>query len=122
MSRNFQPSLNAFISVSSELALRQAEDADAALAQGRTPGPLHGVPLAHKDMFYREATPTCGSHYGLTEARHNGDGVGKLDEAGAVTLGALNMAEFATGPTGHSHHYGAYPVVECRLYHWRFLE
>ena len=46
-----QPSINAFISVSSELALRQAEEADAALAQGRTPGPLHGVPLAHKDMF-----------------------------------------------------------------------
>ena len=51
-----QPSLNAFISVSSELALRQAEEADAALAQGRTPGPLHGVPLATRTCFIAKGT------------------------------------------------------------------
>ena len=104
-----QPSLNAFISVSPELALRQAEDADAALAQGRTPGPLHGVPLAHKDMFYRQGYAcTCGSRIRADwKPATTATVLEKLDEAGAVTLGALNMAEFATGPTGHNHHYGA---------------
>ena len=104
-----QPSLNAFISVSSELALRQAEEADAALAQGRTPGPLHGVPLAHKDMFYRQGyVCTCGSRIRADwKPTTTATVLERLDHAGAVTLGALNMAEFATGPTGHNHHYGA---------------
>ena len=104
-----QPSLNAFISVSSELALRQAEEADAALARGRTPGPLHGVPLAHKDMFYRQGhVCTCGSRIRADwKPTTTATVLERLDHAGAVTLGALNMAEFATGPTGHNHHYGA---------------
>ena len=46
----WQPRLNAFMAIESESALKAAEEADAALAKGNTHGPLHGVPLAHKDM------------------------------------------------------------------------
>src|SRR4051812_37168996 len=48
-----QPKLNCFISVEREDVLNAARKADRALAKGRDTGPLHGVPLAHKDMFYR---------------------------------------------------------------------
>ena len=48
----WQPHLNAFMSVEAEAALKAAEAADAELAKGKVRGPLHGVPLAHKDMYY----------------------------------------------------------------------
>ena len=57
-----QPVLNCFISLQAEAALESAAAADAALARGEAAGPLHGVPLAHKDMFYRSGhVTTCGS-------------------------------------------------------------
>ena len=57
-----QPMLSCFISLQAEAALESAADADARLARGEAPGPLHGVPLAHKDMFYRAGhVTTCGS-------------------------------------------------------------
>ncbi len=48
-----QPRINCFISVEAEEALKAAECADAELARGERRGALHGIPLAHKDMFYR---------------------------------------------------------------------
>ena len=48
----WQPKLNAFMAIESESALKAADEADAALAKGKPNGPLHGVPLAHKDMYY----------------------------------------------------------------------
>ena len=54
--------LNCLINLHHELAHTQAEEADAARARGASLGPLHGVPLAHKDMFYRAGViTTCGS-------------------------------------------------------------
>jgi aspartyl-tRNA(Asn)/glutamyl-tRNA(Gln) amidotransferase subunit A len=104
-----QGRLNAFVRLDAEGALRQAEAIDADLAAGRRPGPLAGVPMAHKDMFYRAGVPcTCGS-----AIRRNfvpdvtATVLERLDAAGSVTLGALNMSEFASGPTGHNVHFGA---------------
>jgi aspartyl-tRNA(Asn)/glutamyl-tRNA(Gln) amidotransferase subunit A len=58
----WQPHLNAFMAIEPDEALRAADAADAALANGRRRGPLHGVPLAHKDMYYEEGrVVTCGS-------------------------------------------------------------
>ena len=58
----WQPHLNAFMSVEAEAALKAAEAADAELAKGNVRGPLHGVPLAHKDMYYDAGkVSTCGS-------------------------------------------------------------
>ena len=57
-----QPTLNVFIRVSAEETREQARAADAAVKAGRTLGRLHGVPLAHKDIFYRAGEIcTCGS-------------------------------------------------------------
>src|SRR4029079_9714309 len=58
----WQPHLNAFMSVEAESALKAAAAADCALAKGNVRGPLHGVPLAHKDMYYDAGhVSTCGS-------------------------------------------------------------
>ena len=106
-----QPVLNCFISLQAEAALESAVAADAALARGEAPGPLHGVPLAHKDMFYRAGhVTTCGSRIRRDFVPdHDSTALGRLDRAGAIYLGGLNMAEFATGPTGHNEHWG-----DCR--------
>lgn len=102
------PHLNAFIEVEAEAALAAARQADAAVAAGRPLGPLHGVPLAHKDMFYRAGRPcTCGS--GIRRGFVPGttaEVIRRLEAAGAITLGTLNMAELAIGPTGHNVHFG----------------
>ena len=106
-----QPILNCFISLQAEAALESAAAADAALARGEAPGPLHGVPLAHKDMFYRAGhVTTCGSCIRKDFVPdHDSTALARLDRAGAIYLGGLNMAEFATGPTGHNEHWG-----DCR--------
>src|SRR4029077_9125346 len=58
----WQPHLNAFMAIESEAALGAADEADAELAKGRSRGALHGVPLAHKDMYYEAGkVVTCGS-------------------------------------------------------------
>ncbi len=103
-----QPLLNAFVRVDKDGARDAAKAADVKQAAGAKLGLLHGVPLAHKDMFYRPGVPvTCGS-----AVRRNfrpdylATVLARLDEAGAVTVGALNMSEFANGPTGHNVHFG----------------
>src|SRR4051794_41854483 len=58
----WQPRLNAFMAIETEAALAAADAADAALAKGDNHGPLHGVPLAHKDMYYDAGkVVSCGS-------------------------------------------------------------
>ena len=58
----WQPRLNAFMAIEAEAALAAADAADAALAKGQHRGALHGVPLAHKDMYYDAGkVVTCGS-------------------------------------------------------------
>ena len=106
-----QPVLNCFISLEAEAAMEAAAAADAALARGEAPGPLHGVPLAHKDMFYRAGhVTTCGSRIRKDFVPdHDSTALARLHQAGAIYLGGLNMAEFATGPTGHNEHWG-----DCR--------
>ncbi len=101
--------LNCFLRVEEEAALAAAAAADAARAAGRRLGPLHGVPIALKDMFYDPARETgSGSQvragfHGMRVATVSA----RLAAAGAVNLGALNMTEFALGPTGHNVHHGA---------------
>jgi len=99
----WQPAVNAFVSVMAERALAAADRADAELAAGRSLGPLHGVPLAHKDMFHRAGrTATMGSRAAPPPAHAESTVLARLDAAGAIELGTLNMCEFALGPTGHN--------------------
>lgn len=103
-----QPTLNCFIRLSAERAREQARAADHAVKHGRPPGLLHGIPLAHKDMFYRAGEVcTCGSKIrGGFVPDHTATVLERLDAAGGIEIGRLNMAEFAMGPTGHNVHFG----------------
>ncbi|MFC3676501.1 amidase [Ferrovibrio xuzhouensis] len=104
----WQPKTNAFLKVEADRALKAAKAVDRARKRGAKLGPLAGVPLAHKDMYYRAGQESsCGSairrHWKATETS---TALTRLDAAGALDLGRLNMAEFAFGPTGHNYHYG----------------
>ena len=103
-----QPKLNCFIRVTAVAARQQALAADAAARAGQSLGPLHGVPLAHKDMFYRAGEAcSCGSKIRADFLPdHTATVLERLDAAGGIELGRLNMAEFALGPTGHNDHFG----------------
>ena len=105
----FNPKLNAFMSIETEDALKAADAADAALAKGGAKGVLHGVPLAHKDMYYDAGkVVTCGSKIRRDfVASTTSTALQRLKDAGTVRLGTLQMAEFAYGPTGHNAHFGA---------------
>ena len=105
----WQPKLNAFMTVEAESVLKAADEADAALAKGHNRGPLHGVPLAHKDMYYDAGhVVTCGSLIRRDfVASSTSTALQRLKDAGSIRLGSLGMAEFAYGPTGHNYHYGA---------------
>src|SRR3546814_11932543 len=106
--RRMPSRLNGLIAFDPEDALTQAKRADREASEGVFRGPLHGVPLAHKDMLYRAGrTTTCGSKIrkdyipSYTATVHS-----RLEAAGALDLGTLNMAELAFGPTGHHAHWG----------------
>ncbi len=106
--KRVQPRLNCFIAIEEEAALNAARTADRALKRGARVGPLHGVPLAHKDMYYRAGqVSTCGSKI-LKDYRPTVTAavVERLARAGAIWLGNLNMAEFAANPTGHNDYWG----------------
>ena len=104
----WQPRLNAFMAIETDEALAAADAADAALAKGNSNGALHGVPLAHKDMYYEAGKiVTCGSHIRRDfVATTTSTALQRLKDAGTIRLGSLQMAEFAYGPTGHNTHYG----------------
>ncbi len=104
-----EPRLNAFIAIEADEALKAADAADAALAKGDGSGALHGVPLAHKDMYYEAGrVVTCGSRIRRDfVASTTSTALQRLKDAGTVRLGTLQMAEFAYGPTGHNAHFGA---------------
>jgi aspartyl-tRNA(Asn)/glutamyl-tRNA(Gln) amidotransferase subunit A len=105
----WQPSLNAFMAIESDQALAAADEADSALAKGHNRGVLHGVPLAHKDMYYDAGkVVSCGSLIRRDfVATTTSTALQRLKDAGTVRLGSLQMVEFAYGPTGHNPHYGA---------------
>lgn len=101
------PQLNAFITVTAEQALAQAKAADARRAQGDN-SPLLGVPMANKDIFCTEGVrTTCGSK--MLEnfiAPYNATVIEQLQTAGCVSLGKLNMDEFAMGSSNETSFYG----------------
>ncbi|MCY1346636.1 Glutamyl-tRNA(Gln) amidotransferase subunit A [compost metagenome] len=102
------PQLNSFISITDEPAIEQARAADARRAAGEQ-GALLGAPIAHKDLFCTEGVLTsCASKIldGF-KAPYDATVVARLKAAGAVSLGKLNMDEFAMGSSNESSHYGA---------------
>ena len=103
------PTLNAFITIDRDKTLAQARAADARLAAGSA-GPLTGLPIAHKDLFCAEGwRTTCGSKM-LADfvAPYDATVIRKLHaEAGMVSLGRVNMDEFAMGSSNETSYFGA---------------
>ena len=100
--------LNAYITVTPELALAQAKAADQRLANG-TADLLTGIPIAQKDIFCTQGViTTCGSKMLANfNAPYNATVVEKFNQAGAVMLGKLNMDEFAMGSSNETSYFGA---------------
>jgi len=105
----FDPALNAFITVTAESALREAALAEQEIASGRWRGPLHGVPIALKDLIDTAGVPTtAGSRvFAGRVPAEDAAVVTCLRAAGAVLLGKLNLHEFAYGGSGVISAFGA---------------
>ena len=101
--------LRAYITVCEERALAAAREAEGALVAGRVPGPLHGVPIALKDLYDTAGVATTAGSRILADRVPDSDAtvVRRLREAGAIVLGKLHMVEFAYGPEGLNAHHGA---------------
>jgi aspartyl-tRNA(Asn)/glutamyl-tRNA(Gln) amidotransferase subunit A len=106
--RAAQPRAARVITVDAEGALAAARVLEAEVAVGRFRGPLHGVPVAHKDLCVIPGLPTsCGTRtrdYFRSETPCTA--AARLTAAGAIVLGKLNMTELAMGPFGDNAHHG----------------
>lgn len=101
--------LNAFLTVTEDLAREQAGEADRELAAGVDRGPLHGVPFALKDVFCTKGVrTTCGSMLFRDHVPdHDAAVTERLRAAGAVLIGKTGMHELAYGVTSNNPHFGA---------------
>lgn len=105
----WQPCINAFLSFDPESLLEQADASDRLRAQNGARGPLEGIPLGYKDMFDRVGhTATAGTVL-LDDRKPEVDAevIARLERAGAIWAGGLNMAECVASPSGHNPHFGA---------------
>jgi aspartyl-tRNA(Asn)/glutamyl-tRNA(Gln) amidotransferase subunit A len=103
------PMLNAFIQVNAEQAVNQAQIAEAEIRNGNWKGPLHGVPVAVKDMFDTRGARTTAAFEFFKDRIPEKDAevVTKLKDAGAIVIGKLNMHELAMGTTSVISYFGA---------------
>jgi len=106
--QRLNPTLNAFITVTADQALRDAKAADTEIAQQRRRGPLHGIPIALKDLVDTAGIKTTAGSAVFADRvpREDAEVVRRLKDAGAVMLGKLNMHEFAYGDSSAQSHYG----------------
>ncbi len=102
------PLLNAFITITAEQALADARTAESEIARGRRRGPLHGIPLALKDLFDTAGIRTTAASAVFADRvpQEDAEVVRRLKASGAVLLGKLNMHEFAYGDTSAQTHFG----------------
>jgi aspartyl-tRNA(Asn)/glutamyl-tRNA(Gln) amidotransferase subunit A len=99
---------NSFVTVTAERALERASLSEREILAARYRGPLHGVPVALKDIIYtRGVRTTMGSAlYSGHVPDHCATVARKLEEAGSILIGKTNTHEFAYGPTGDRSHFG----------------
>ena len=102
------PVLNAFVTVTGESALRAARAAETEMRRGKWRGPLHGIPVAIKDMIDTRGVRTTGASAVYLDRIPGADAavVSRLKRAGAILLGKLNMQEFAIGGSSVPSHFG----------------
>ena len=106
--RQFDPQVNAFLTLTADAALEAARVADKELDAGRDRGPLHGIPIAHKDLFATRGLRTTGGSliYKDWVPDHDAAVVSQLTLAGCISLGKLNLHELAYGVTSQNEHFG----------------
>lgn len=97
-----EPRLHAYITVTADAALAQARAAESAIAAGNYKGPLHGIPLAHKDIVWTKGVRTTAHSKLLADWIPDEDATvyANLTDAGAVSLGKTSLHEFAYGVPG----------------------
>jgi aspartyl-tRNA(Asn)/glutamyl-tRNA(Gln) amidotransferase subunit A len=102
------PVLNAFITVTGEAALARAEELDRELAQGIDHGPLHGIPIAHKDLMWTKGIRTTSGSKIFADFVPDRDAavVEKMAATGAVMVGKTGLHELAYGITSDNPHFG----------------
>jgi len=100
--------LNCFITVLGESALKEAEESESRLRAGKALGPLDGIPIAVKDVFYISGVKCTAGSKILADniASYDSTAVRRLKEQGAVLVGTTNMHEFAAGVTSDNPHFG----------------
>ncbi len=103
-----EPKLNAFITLMPEQAKRDARRLTSELARGRRRGPLHGIPLSLKDLYYTKGVPTTAGSKVLADfvPEYDATTTARLKRAGAIIVGKNNLHEFAPGSTNNNAHYG----------------
>jgi aspartyl-tRNA(Asn)/glutamyl-tRNA(Gln) amidotransferase subunit A len=103
-----EPRLNAFVTVTAGVALAQAREAEAAINEGRYRGPLHGIPVAVKDLFATKGIRTTAGSRILRDWIPDQDAtvVRMLRDCGAVLIGKLGLHEFAYGISSVNPHFG----------------
>ncbi len=112
-----RPEVNAFITLLRDSALEDAARAEAEIRAGRYKGPLHGIPIAVKDLIHiAGARTTSGSALPSTEASTDAPVIQRLRHAGAILIGKTNLHEFAFGTTSDESAYGPVrnPLDETR--------
>ena len=99
--RRYDRTLHAFVALHETDACRDAERADRALANGNTPGPLHGIPIAYKDLLHIKGAVTRGGSVGADRvAGVTATAIERLSAAGMIALGKTHMVEAAFGSWG----------------------
>ncbi len=93
------PRVNAFITVTGEQALEQARTAEREIGAGRYRGPLHGIPYAPKDLLATKGIRTTNGSKATSGwvPDHESTVTSRLNQAGAILIGKLNLLEFAMG-------------------------
>jgi aspartyl-tRNA(Asn)/glutamyl-tRNA(Gln) amidotransferase subunit A len=102
------PVFNAFITVTADSALTRAQELDRELAEGAHRGPLHGIPIAHKDLMWTRGVRTTSGAKLFADFVPDRDAavVARLHQAGAVTVGKAGLHELAYGITSDNPHFG----------------
>lgn len=102
------PTLNAFITVTADSALAHATELDRELARGMDRGPMHGLPIAHKDLMWTQGVRTTSGSKIYADFLPDRDAtvVEKLHDAGAVMVGKAGLHELAYGITSDNPHFG----------------
>lgn len=103
-----EPIINSYITVTPEIARKQAKQAESEIMNGRYRGPLHGIPMSVKDLYYSKGVRTTfgSALYKDFVPNYNATAVNRILKAGAVIPGKANLHEFADGMTNVNVHYG----------------